>query len=55
MLVHAGMMLELVSEVSGRKYHMQPKALGKLLHMARLEGWHPERVPHVSQEQTLPN
>ena len=40
------MTLELVSEVNGRSYDMKPKALGKLLHMARLEGWQPERVPH---------
>jgi hypothetical protein len=44
--MHAGMTLELVSEVGGRSYHMKPRALGKLLHMARLEGWQPERVPH---------
>jgi hypothetical protein len=40
------MMLEIVSEGSGRSHPMKPKELGKLLHMARLEGWHPERVPH---------
>lgn len=40
------MMLELVSEGSGRKYHIGPKALGKLLHLAKLEGWQPERVPN---------
>src|SRR5262245_5209318 len=40
------MVLELVSEESGRSYQMKPKALGKLLHMARLEGWYPQRVPH---------
>ena len=40
------MTLELVSEGSGRSYDMKPKALGKLLHMARLEGWQPERVSH---------
>jgi hypothetical protein len=40
----ARMMLELVSEVGGTRYLMRPKELGKVLHMARLEGWHPERV-----------
>jgi hypothetical protein len=40
------MTLEIVSEVSGRSYRMRPRELGKLLHMARLEGWHPERVPN---------
>ena len=44
MLNRAVMMLELVSEGSWRKYHITPKALGKLLHLARLEGWQPERV-----------
>jgi hypothetical protein len=39
------MTMEIVSEVSGRSYHMRPRELGKLLHMARLEGWNPERVP----------
>jgi hypothetical protein len=43
-LFRAAMMLELISEVSGRKFHIAPKALGKLLHLARLEGWQPERV-----------
>jgi len=43
-LIHVGMMMEIVNEVSGRGYLMRPKTLGKLLHMARLEGWHPQRV-----------
>ena len=38
------MTLELVSEYGRRKVAMNPKALGKLLHLARLEGWQPERV-----------
>ena len=38
------MILELVCEHSGKKFDIKPKALGKLLHLARLEGWHPERV-----------
>jgi len=41
------MTIELVSEAGGRSYKMRPKAFGKLLHMARLHGWHPERVPHA--------
>jgi len=46
MLIETGMTIELFSEVSGRSYKMTPKTFGKLLHMARLEGWHPERVDH---------
>jgi len=46
LLVPTGMTLELVSEVNGRSYHMSPKTFGKLLHMARLQGWEPERVPN---------
>ncbi len=38
------MTFELVSGVDGRTYKMNPKAFGKLLHMARLNGWQPERV-----------
>ena len=45
MLFHVGMTLELVSELGGRTYKMNPKPFGKLLHMARLNGWQPERVP----------
>ena len=44
MLIRAGMTLELMSEVSGRTYDIKPRALGKLLHIARREGWQPERV-----------
>lgn len=40
-------MLEIISESSGRSYRMRPRELGKLLHLARLEGWHPERVSHA--------
>ena len=40
------MTLELVSDVGGRRYIIKPKELGKLLHMARLQGWQPERVPN---------
>ena len=46
MLTYIGMTFELVSIVDGRTYKMSPKAFGKLLHMARLNGWQPERVPH---------
>ena len=46
MLIRARMTMELVSEKGGRCYRMRPRALGKLLHMARQEGWEPERVPH---------
>ena len=45
MLSHGGMTLEIVSEISGRSYRIRPRELGKLLHLARLEGWQPERVP----------
>lgn len=38
------MTFELVSAVDGRIYKMNPKAFGKLLHLARLNGWQPERV-----------
>jgi hypothetical protein len=40
------MTIEMESEVSGRTYRMDPKSFGKLLHMARLNGWQPERVAH---------
>jgi hypothetical protein len=40
------MTLELESEVNGRKYLMNPRAFGKLLHLARVHGWRPERVEH---------
>lgn len=39
------MTLELLSEYTGRNFSISPKALGKLLHLARLDGWVPERVP----------
>lgn len=42
----AAMTIEVVSEESGRSYRMSPKAFGKLLHLARLDGWQPERVPN---------
>jgi hypothetical protein len=38
------MTIELLSEATGRSYKMTPKTFGKLLHLARLEGWYPERV-----------
>jgi hypothetical protein len=46
------MTLELVSVVSERRYFINPKALGKLLHMARLHGWQPERVPNQWPSET---
>jgi len=46
MLMRIAMTFELVSEVSGRTYRINPKSFGKLLHMARLNGWQPERVAH---------
>ena len=42
--MHHAMTIEVMSEESGRSYKMSPRAFGKLLHLARLEGWHPERV-----------
>ncbi len=44
LLTQVGMRFELVSLVDGRTYHINPKEFGKLLHMARLNGWQPERV-----------
>lgn len=46
MLNHTGMRIKLVCLVDGRTYSMNPKEFGKLLHMARLNGWQPERVPN---------
>jgi len=42
--MHGGMTIEVECEANGRSYKMTPKAFGKLLHLARLEGWQPERV-----------
>ncbi len=44
MLRRISMTFELVSAVDGRTYKMIPKTFGKLLHMARQNGWKPERV-----------
>jgi hypothetical protein len=44
MLKATGMTIKLVSLVDGRTYNMNPREFGKLLHMARLNGWQPERV-----------
>src|SRR5262245_14681046 len=38
------MMLELVNKVGGRKYLMRPNALGKVLDLARQEGWRAESL-----------
>ncbi len=46
MLIWAGMTFELLSLVDGRISHINPKEFGKLLHMARQNGWQPERVPN---------
>jgi hypothetical protein len=42
----ARMMVELVNDGGGRISKINRKALAKLLHMAWLHGWRPERVPH---------
>ena len=42
--MHVGMTFELVSAGDGRTYRINPKAFGKLLHLARQNGWQPERV-----------
>lgn len=39
-----GMLLELISEISGRNYPLQPDVLGKVLSLARQEGWQADRV-----------
>ena len=38
------MVLELESEAGGRKYLMRPQALGKVLDLARQEGWRAESL-----------
>jgi hypothetical protein len=38
------MTVEVVSETDGRVHRMNPKAFGKLLHIARLHGWVPEKL-----------
>ena len=57
LLAQARMTLELFSEYRGRKFNINPKTLGKLLHLARLEGWQPERVspewPSESWDTTI--
>jgi hypothetical protein len=37
------MIVELVSNTNGKTYRMAPRAFGKLLHMARFNGWWPEK------------
>jgi len=39
-----GMLLELVSEVGGRIHPIQPAVLGKVLSLARQEGWQADPV-----------
>lgn len=46
------MLLELVSEVSGRNYPMQPDVLGKVLSLARQEGWQADHVLEQSVSDT---
>ena len=44
MLIRLSMTLKLVSEAGGQAFTINPKSFGKLLHLARLNGWNPERV-----------
>ncbi|HKI67985.1 MAG TPA: hypothetical protein VKA67_00220 [Verrucomicrobiae bacterium] len=37
-------MLEIISEATGRCYKLNARAFGKVLHLARQQGWYPERV-----------
>lgn len=37
-------MLEIMSEATGRSYKLDARAIGKVLHLARQQGWYPERV-----------
>jgi hypothetical protein len=38
------MTVELVSNGGGKTFRMSPRTFGKLLHIARFNGWWPERV-----------
>ncbi len=38
------MMLELISEITGRSYKLSARAFGKVLYLARQQGWQPGRV-----------
>jgi len=40
------MTVELVNRANGRKSRMSARAFGKLLHLARFNGWLPEKIPH---------
>ena len=44
MLTLGAMTVELISRGDGRTFRMSPKIFGKLLHIARFNGWWPERV-----------
>lgn len=44
MLCQRRMTLDLISETSGRIYKLSARAFGRVLHLARREGWQPERV-----------
>jgi hypothetical protein len=48
----ARMIVELVSDVGGRISKINRKALAKLLHMAWLHGWRPERLAHELPSNT---
>jgi hypothetical protein len=40
------MTVELVNAANGRTFRMTPRAFGKLLHLARFNGWLPEKTSH---------
>jgi hypothetical protein len=46
------MVIELVSEANGRTYRMAPRAFGKLLHLARFNGWWPEKTSQESPSKS---
>lgn len=39
------MTIELVSRATGKALYLSSKAFGKLLHLAKQNGWEPERAP----------
>jgi hypothetical protein len=42
-----GMKIEVADRRTGRACRVSPKGFGKLLHLARFHGWHPQRAdPH---------
>jgi hypothetical protein len=40
------MTVTLVSRANGRTFKLSPRVFGKLLHLARFNGWLPEQIPH---------